>query len=703
VTLEDKKNLDEALDNIRTTIDTAAPTAEQQIAIEINGEAHGSIEEQSRRLEKKHSKLKPDALIVAALMGKTAAIPNNNNTNNAPATNFKRLKSQMSSPAQLTVSPVFVGDTPSQMSFVENQGGRTPNFEMTSLRTMDSQGAQAMRTHSQASPNNNNNNNTNNALSSSNNNNKSNIKTRANASRASKYLSVPLDENGVSDDSSLTKKQIVKKKWNQIKKTVNLPLRRSGRRKSIDSNFNSEYFATDEDEYGTDNECWEENAELPVISNEGYYWNGKDYSNCYVEDFKEIADFSADQFDRTEVPRMPWRDEAMVVFGDSARDLARHFIQRWNQCKREKARQIESFPFLLPKGYTEPYNYNYDDWFTDQLYKCNVQFTRSLDSWSGGISQLETSIQKAYCEFIRNAESYIYIENQFFVTTTDPDKDMDVKNRIGYELAERIKKAHRNKQKFRVYVVLPLLPGFDSFNAIQAVQFYNLRSIINGEYSIYKELTRAGIKDPTEYITFHGLRNWSVLMGKLVQGIIYVHSKLMIVDDKYVICGSANINDRSLLGSRDSEVAAVVKDEEFVNSTLNGVKTQVGKYAYSLRQKIFKLHLGIYFNNPHRIDISDCVCDQNYNLFRDISKANTKVYDDVFKCLPSDNVMTFEHLKTYTDKPCLNSENMKLGKEKLEGVQGFIVDFPLLFLSKEKRFFPEINTKEGMVPIIMWT
>ena len=31
-------------------------------------------------------------------------------------------------------------------------------------------------------------------------------------------LSVPLDENGASDDSSLTKKQMVKKKWNQIKK-----------------------------------------------------------------------------------------------------------------------------------------------------------------------------------------------------------------------------------------------------------------------------------------------------------------------------------------------------------------------------------------------------------------------------------------------------------------------------------------------------
>lgn len=37
--------------------------------------------------------------------------------------------------------------------------------------------------------------------------------------------------------------------------------------------------------------------------------------------------------------------------------------------------------------------------------------------------------------------------------------------------------------------------------------------------------------------------------------IIYVHSKLMIVDDNYAIIGSANINDRSMLGTRDSEIA----------------------------------------------------------------------------------------------------------------------------------------------------
>lgn len=84
------------------------------------------------------------------------------------------------------------------------------------------------------------------------------------------------------------------------------------------------------------------------------------------------------------------------------------------------------------------------------------------------------------------------------------------------------------------------------------------------------------------------MRNWNILMGKLVTEIIYVHSKLMIVDDKYVICGSANINDRSLLGKRDSELAAVVRDEEFIDSVLNEKTVKVGKYASSLRKKIFK-------------------------------------------------------------------------------------------------------------------
>jgi len=36
---------------------------------------------------------------------------------------------------------------------------------------------------------------------------------------------------------------------------------------------------------------------------------------------------------------------------------------------------------------------------------------------------------------------------------------------------------------------------------------------------------------------------------------IHVHSKGMIVDDEYVILGSANINQRSMEGTRDTEIA----------------------------------------------------------------------------------------------------------------------------------------------------
>ncbi|KAL8233757.1 hypothetical protein R6Q59_019857, partial [Mikania micrantha] len=38
--------------------------------------------------------------------------------------------------------------------------------------------------------------------------------------------------------------------------------------------------------------------------------------------------------------------------------------------------------------------------------------------------------------------------------------------------------------------------------------------------------------------------------GPIVTSQVYVHSKLMIVDGRITIIGSANINDRSLLGHR---------------------------------------------------------------------------------------------------------------------------------------------------------
>ena len=41
----------------------------------------------------------------------------------------------------------------------------------------------------------------------------------------------------------------------------------------------------------------------------------------------------ADFIDRYSTPRMPWHDIASAVHGKAARDVARHFIQRWNFTK----------------------------------------------------------------------------------------------------------------------------------------------------------------------------------------------------------------------------------------------------------------------------------------------------------------------------------------------------------------------------------
>ncbi|CAF3327625.1 unnamed protein product [Rotaria sp. Silwood2] len=58
------------------------------------------------------------------------------------------------------------------------------------------------------------------------------------------------------------------------------------------------------------------------------YFIGKDYSNIYQKDITEVQDYKTDSVIRTLVPRMLWHDEALAVFGQTTRDVARYFIQR---------------------------------------------------------------------------------------------------------------------------------------------------------------------------------------------------------------------------------------------------------------------------------------------------------------------------------------------------------------------------------------
>lgn len=77
---------------------------------------------------------------------------------------------------------------------------------------------------------------------------------------------------------------------------------------------------------------------------------------------------------------MPWHDVSIGVVGHPARDIARHFIQRWNFIKEEKAFERESIPFLMPKG---EYVSTRDE--SKFFGTCNIQLLRSSASWSSGI------------------------------------------------------------------------------------------------------------------------------------------------------------------------------------------------------------------------------------------------------------------------------------------------------------------------------
>ncbi|KAK4142077.1 uncharacterized protein C8A04DRAFT_30335 [Dichotomopilus funicola] len=320
---------------------------------------------------------------------------------------------------------------------------------------------------------------------------------------------------------------------------------------------------------------------------------GKDYSNPRVLDFFKLHEPYAEMYDRSMTPRMPWHDIAMQVVGQPARDLTRHFVQRWNYVRRGR-KPTRPTPFLLPPPDCRP----------EELEAmglngtCEVQILRSATTWSLGTENTEHSIQSAYIKMIDNSDHFVYMENQFFITSTETLNNKIV-NGIGDALVRRIIRAHENDEDWRAVIVIPLMPGFQNEvdqpegSSVRLILQCQFRSICRGEHSIFGRLRAAGI-EPEDYIQFFSLRQW----GKMGNGVLtteqlYIHAKCIIVDDRIALIGSANINERSMIGSRDSEVAAVVRDTDLLWSTMAGRPYQVGRFAHTLRLRLMREHLGL--------------------------------------------------------------------------------------------------------------
>jgi phospholipase D1/2 len=118
---------------------------------------------------------------------------------------------------------------------------------------------------------------------------------------------------------------------------------------------------------------------------------------------------------------------------------------------------------------------------------------------------------------------------------------------------------------------------------------------------------------------------------------IYVHSKLIIVDDKYTMIGSANINDRSMIGERDSEVNILIEDSQFSSSTMNDQSHEAGVFAGSIRKQLFREHLGLLEESSNRMgSVENPNADINvddpitvFEVWNNIAGENARLYEEV--------------------------------------------------------------------------
>ncbi|WP_189458744.1 phospholipase [Jeongeupia chitinilytica] len=202
-------------------------------------------------------------------------------------------------------------------------------------------------------------------------------------------------------------------------------------------------------------------------------------------------------------------------------------------------------------------------------------------------------------------------------------------NRVGEALARRIEFAINRGERFHVYMVLPVHPEgtLDTLNIMTQV-FLTQQSLHLGSYSLINRIRGAicvkRLMDKTpglslraardkvvampiekleqdlehdwkDYLTLLNLRNWDMLDGKPVTEQIYVHSKLVIADDLVAVLGSANINDRSLQGDRDSELAIWVKDgtQGTTKPITGGTPIPVSPAIHQLRVDLWKKHFGL--------------------------------------------------------------------------------------------------------------
>jgi phospholipase D1/2 len=338
-----------------------------------------------------------------------------------------------------------------------------------------------------------------------------------------------------------------------------------------------------------------------------------------------------------DLPRQPWHDIHGCVDGPVAWDFLREFVIRWAAHPgSEWGDQLESSGDLVcevwkaarnRKDWVQPDEPGEGPWVA-QLLRSNTKdrcatAAQFSDSEVRTLREVvpassEASILEMYRQAIDQADRFIYIENQYLIGSGPLWGRKNIRNDLPERIVRRI--LAKKGQPFHVYVVTPMFPEGDPVGSGGVeVRNYEWRTI---QYMV-STLSGALGADWGKYLTLLFLADWHSMpqkdwsKGKRRERLkqhqrymVYVHSKMMIVDDRFLVFGSANLNERSLSGARDTEIGCAFwpgrNQEQACINELRG-----------FRKDLFLEHFGTNVGGA-----DDPASDQCVSACRQIADAN---------------------------------------------------------------------------------
>jgi len=287
-----------------------------------------------------------------------------------------------------------------------------------------------------------------------------------------------------------------------------------------------------------------------------------------------------------------------------------------------------------------------------------------------------------------------------------------------------------NEKDKTIKVPIPV----DSEAARQVVvNFQNGALGVRSDDPVADNVAQHRLDDKTSLLEEKWLGTEEEELNAYVSELIYIHSKVMIVDDRRVIMGSANLNDRSQKGNGDSEIALVVEDDDMINSTMNGMPYPVARFAATLRRQLYKEHLGLIppqncnSRHPTVTDymrpaplpatdtthseedrlVADPLIQHTDQLWRETARRNREIYTEIFHILPTNLVQNAAAYDLYKSKGkvghVVKGVPLSRVKDRLNLVQGALVECPLEFLVEDKELVsgPEWTILNPTLPVFI--